>query len=111
MKFFETLALASFATAMTTVDSITDPELKMSLDYSIMDGDLTVTMTITPAAGVQNTNMVLGTLNIATDRLATEEEKNQLLALDFSDISSGPAGSGFSFNYMDISGVAPEAPI
>ena len=75
MKTFATLALAGFATAMTTVDTITDPALKMSLEYSFMDGDLTITMTMTPEGGFKNTTLVTGTLWIATNRMLTEEEK------------------------------------
>ena len=111
MKTFATLALAGFATAMTTVETITDPALKTSLEYSVMDGDLSITMTMTPEGGLFDTQVVTGTVIMATSRMLTEEEKTQLLALDFEEATGGPAASGFTMTYMDITGLAPEAPV
>ena len=94
---------------MTTVDSITDSALKTSLEYSVMDGDLNVTMNMTPSGGVKNTAILNTTLIIATSRMLTEDEKTKALALDFTSIEDqGPASNGFSMTYMDISGVAQE---
>ena len=111
MKSFATLALAGFATAMTTVDTITDPALKTSLEYSVMDGDLTITMTMTPESALGNTNMVTGTLLMATSRMLTEEEKTSLLALNLDFEAGGPAGTGFTMTYMNIRGLNREAPV
>ena len=72
MKFFATTALASIAAAMTMVDPITDSDLKVSVEYSVMDGDLDVKMTMTPTGGVGNTNMLNTILIISTSRMLTE---------------------------------------
>ena len=75
-----------------------------------MDGDLTITTTVTPSAALTNTSMVTGLVFIATDRMLTEEEKNILLSKDFPK-DNAPAATGYSLTYMNITGIDAEAPI
>ena len=109
MKIFAATAIFGIATAMTTVETISDPDLKVNVEYSVMDTDLAVTISMTPSAGVQNTAVHNASLLIATSRNLTEDEKTKTLAKDFASLeNSGPASSGFSVLYMDITGLAPE---
>ena len=44
--------------------------------------------------------------------MLTEEEKTMILALDTEALeNSGPASNGYSLNYMDMTGLNPDAPI